>query len=115
VAGDAALRTPFASMLRACHPSIDYAALRAATRAQKDRASRIPVPAVDDVRKRLPPGFTADWVLRINWSRVCLGYQPELALAWTNAPRTFEAEARLDPVFEESLFLVVTSAQQCFY
>jgi alkylhydroperoxidase family enzyme len=115
VSCDTSPRTPFASVLRACHSSMDYAALRAATQAQKERTARIPVPPVDDVRKRLPAGFTADWVLRINWSRVCLGYQPELALAWTNAPRTFEAEARLDPVFEESLFLVVTSAQQCFY
>jgi alkylhydroperoxidase family enzyme len=96
-------------------PRIDAGALRAATAAQKERTSRIRVPSVEEVRRQLPPGFSADWTLRINWSRVCLGYQPELALAWTNAPRTFAAEANLDPVFEESLFLVVTSALRCFY
>jgi alkylhydroperoxidase family enzyme len=96
-------------------PRIDADALRAATAAQKERASRIRVPSVEEVRRRLPPTFAADWTLRINWSRVCFGYQPELALAWTNARATFEDEARLDPVFEESVFLVVTSALQCYY
>lgn len=95
--------------------AIDYDFLRAATEAQKERSPRIRVPSPEEVRQQLPPNFTALWTLNIYWSRVCLGYQPELALAWSNAPRTFEAEAKLDPVFEESLFLVVTSALQCFY
>jgi alkylhydroperoxidase family enzyme len=93
----------------------DFDSLRASTEAQKERTPRIPVPSIEEVRKQLPTTFSAHWTLKINWSRVCLGYQPELAMAWTNAPRTFAAEARLDPIFEESLFLVVTSAQQCFY
>lgn len=96
-------------------PQLDFDALRADTEAQKDRAPRIRVPSFDEVRQKLPPTFTADWALAIHWSRVCLGYQPELALAWTNAPRTFDAEANQDLLFEESLFWVVTSSLQCFY
>ncbi len=96
-------------------PRFDYDAFRASTEAQKVRTPRIRVPSLEEARKHLPANSGAEWTLRINWSRVCLGYQPELALAWTNAPRTFAAEARLDPIFEESLFLVVTSSQQCFY
>jgi alkylhydroperoxidase family enzyme len=96
-------------------PGVDFAALRTATEAQKDRPPRIRVPTSEEVRRHLPAGFTAEWTLKINWSRVCLGYQPELALAWTNGPRTFAAEANQDLLFEESLFWVVTSSLQCFY
>jgi alkylhydroperoxidase family enzyme len=94
---------------------LDFDLLRAATEAQKERAPRIPVPSMEEVRRLLPPTFTADWTLKINWSRVCLGYQPELALAWTNAPRTFAAESKQDAIFEESLFWVVTSSLHCYY
>jgi alkylhydroperoxidase family enzyme len=93
---------------------VDFDALRAGTEAQKERPARIPVPSIEDVR-RAAPTFASDWALRINWSRVCLGYQPELAQAWTNCPRTFASEAHQDPIFEESLFWVVTSSLQCFY
>ena len=106
---------PTERVIDAGGPRFDYAAFRTSTEAQKERTPRIRVPSIEEVRKHLPPNSSAEWTLKINWSRVCLGYQPELALAWTNAPRTFAAEAKLDPIFEESLFLVVTSSQLCFY
>src|SRR5437764_803103 len=62
-------------------PILDFEAVRAALEAQKARAPRIPVPSPEEVRRRLPPG-APERFLRINWSRVCVGYQPELALAW---------------------------------
>jgi alkylhydroperoxidase family enzyme len=93
---------------------LNFNAARAATEAQKERSPRIPVPSPEEVRRRLPPG-APERFLRINWSRVCVGYQPELALAWSNGLRTFEEEAKQDRVFEESLFWIVTQALQCHY
>lgn len=94
--------------------SLDFEALRAAQVLQKNRTPRIPVPSVEEVQRVLPPNAPAR-MLKIIWSRVCLGYQPELAFAWTNCLRTFEEEAKQDRVFEESLFWVVTRSLQCFY
>ena len=93
---------------------LDFQALRAAQECQKDRTPRIPVPSVDDVKQLIPPNAPAR-LLKITWSCVCVGYQPELAFAWTNCLRTFEDEAKQDRVFEESLFWIVTRSLQCFY
>ena len=49
------------------------------------------------------------------WRLVCLGYQPELAAAWSACTRAFGEEAKQDRVFEESLFWVVTRTIHCFY
>ncbi len=49
------------------------------------------------------------------WGHVCRSYQPELAGAWSAVARAFDAEAEQDPVFEQSLFWVVTRSLQCFY
>jgi hypothetical protein len=95
---------------------LDIAALKKEMAAQQDRAPRIPVPAFEDVKKKLPPGFyKGDKPMKINWSLVCLGYQPELTVAWLSAMRTFGDEAKQDRVFEETLFWVVTRSINCFY
>jgi hypothetical protein len=74
------------------------------------------VPAWDDVKKRLPEGYPApEHPVRIRWSLVCMGYQPELAAGWSACTRAFAEEAKQDRVFEESLFWVVTRSLQCFY
>ena len=44
-----------------------------------------------------------------------MGYQPELAAAWSACTRAFREEAKQDRVFEESLFWVVTRTIHCFY
>jgi alkylhydroperoxidase family enzyme len=49
------------------------------------------------------------------WGHVCRTYQPELAGAWSAAARAFDGEAEQDPIFEQSLFWVVTRSLQCFY
>jgi hypothetical protein len=82
---------------------------------QRARAGRITVPSWDEVRKLLPPGQAPARPLRIRWSLVCLGYQPELARGWSACTRAFGQEAKQDRVFEESLFWVVTRSLQCFY
>ncbi len=51
----------------------------------------------------------------IRWGLVCRTYQPELAAAWALCRRNFGAEANQDPVFEASVFWVVTQARESFY
>jgi hypothetical protein len=53
--------------------------------------------------------------IRIKWSLVTMGYQPELAAAWSSCTRAFREEAKQDRVFEESLFWIVTRTIHCFY
>jgi hypothetical protein len=82
---------------------------------QRARQGRIRVPSWDEVKAGLPPGYPTNRTLRIRWSLVCLGYQPELAGAWFACLRTFAEESRQDRVFEESLFWVITRSLNCFY
>jgi alkylhydroperoxidase family enzyme len=89
----------------------DFDYLQSKMGSQRERTPRIAVPPLDAVRAYIPPGQN----LKIQWSLVCLGYQPELALAWTRGLRTFPEESNQDRVFEELLFWVVTRSLQCFY
>jgi alkylhydroperoxidase family enzyme len=93
---------------------LDFDYLQLQLRGQQDRQPRITVPPFDLVRKHLPT-FPKDKELKIRWSLVCVGYQPELASAWSQCTRSFGTEAKQDRVFEESLFWVVTRSLQCFY
>ena len=64
----------------------------------------------------LPAGYPPPkYPIRIQWSLVCMGYQPELAAAWSACTRAFGEEAKQDRVFEESLFWVVTRTIHCSY
>jgi alkylhydroperoxidase family enzyme len=95
---------------------VDFDQLRTELGRQQARSSRIRVPSWDEVRPGLPAGYPApDHPVRIQWSLVCLGYQPELAAAWSACTRSFGEEAKQDRVFEESLFWVVTRTIHCFY
>lgn len=94
----------------------DFQALQDRLTGQRNRPGRIRVPTWDEVLARLPEDSPArKRPLRIQWSLVCLGYQPELALAWSACTRAFGEEAKQDRVFEESLFWVVTRQIHCFY
>jgi alkylhydroperoxidase family enzyme len=95
---------------------LDFDFLQQQMEGQRGREARIPVPAWDEVKKRLPPGTPVpSRPVRIRWSLVCSGYQPELAGGWSACTRSFGEEARQDRVFEESLFWVVTRSLECFY
>ncbi len=94
--------------------ALDAPRLQKSMSAQREREPRIPVPAWEEVRQLLPDGATRK-PLRIRWSLVCVGYQPELANAWSACTRAFAQEAKQDRVFEESLFWVITRSLQCFY
>lgn len=95
---------------------LDVKKVRALLDNQKARTSRIPVPKWEDVVKRLPPGSPPPAKpVQIQWSLVCMGYQPLLGAGWSACTRGFAQDARQDKVFEESLFWVVTRTIHCFY
>jgi len=93
----------------------DYAHLQKTMETQRGRAGRIPVPSWESVRSLMPSGYPSDQPLRIRWSLVCMGYQPELAAGWSACTRAFAQESKQDRVFEESLFWVITRSLKCFY
>lgn len=94
---------------------VDFGTLQANLTKQRERVGRIRVPSWDEVLAVLPPDYPNKQPIGIQWSLVCMGYQPELALAWSACTAAFREEARQDRVFEESLFWVVTRAINCFY
>jgi hypothetical protein len=95
--------------------TLEFAKLQKAMEQQRGRAPGIRVPSWEEVRERRPAGYPVKNPIRIRWSLVCLGYQPELGAAWSNCLRTFGQEAKQDRVFEESLFWVITRTIHCFY
>jgi alkylhydroperoxidase family enzyme len=96
--------------------ALEFGELQRALDAQRARPTRIPVPTWEEARKSLPPEAYANRPpLRIGWSLVCLGYQPELAGAWSACTRAFAEDSKQDRVFEELLFWVVTRSLRCFY
>jgi alkylhydroperoxidase family enzyme len=94
--------------------ALSWGDLKKQMAAQKERPPRLRVPTWEEV-KPLLPAEARKRELRIKWSLVCLGYQPELAQGWSACTRAFGTEAAMDRVFEESLFWVVTRTLQCFY
>jgi len=96
--------------------ALDIDDLKKSLETQKTNLGRIRVPSFDEVKKGLPAGYPVPKnPTRIKWTLVCMGYQPELAIAWSACTRAFGEEAKQDRVFEESLFWVVTRTIHCFY
>lgn len=94
--------------------SLSFEELQARLEKQRDRRPRLPVPAWEDVRDKLPPAMAAR-PTRIVWSLVTYGYAAELQIPWSIATRTMWAELPGDRVFEESLFWIQTRAIECNY
>jgi alkylhydroperoxidase family enzyme len=94
---------------------VDFQSLQAEMEGQRDRQGRIVVPSWEEVSKHYPATARPPVPVRIRWSLVCMGYQPELASAWSACTRAFGREANQDRVFEECLFWVVTRTLHCFY
>jgi hypothetical protein len=83
---------------------------------QTRNVGRIRVPTFEEVRKGLPADFPVPKTpTRVRWTLVCMGYQPDLAIAWSACTRAFGEESMQNRVFEESLFWVVTRTIHCFY
>ena len=93
-----------------------FEALKRNMEAQKANEGRVRVPTFEEMLKGLPADYPPPRSpTRIKWSLVCMGYQPELAIAWSACTGRFGQEAKQDRVFEESLFWVVTRTISCFY
>ncbi|HWB12803.1 MAG TPA: hypothetical protein VG826_26490 [Pirellulales bacterium] len=95
--------------------SLDFKALECSLEAQRHRPGRIRVPAWEEVVDTIPEDQRPKEPVRILWTLVCRGYQPELAAGWSACLRTFAEESQQDRVFEESMFWVITRTIHCFY
>lgn len=95
--------------------SLDFPALKHSMQTQRVRGGRIRVPTWEEVTDTFPEEQRPQHPVRIRWTLVCRGYQPELAAGWSACLRTFAEESRQDRVFEESVFWVITRTLHCFY
>jgi alkylhydroperoxidase family enzyme len=96
--------------------SMEFGDLQERLTGQRSRMGRIRVPTWEQVLHVMPPEVPRpENPVRIRWSLVTMGYQPEMAAAWSACTRAFGAEAQQDRVFEESLFWIVTRSIHCFY
>jgi len=108
------VKTPLEDLKDPEWAELEFSVLQGLVDRQRERPGRIRVPTWEEVSRHLPASPPRK-PLRIKWSLVCMGYQPELAAAWSACTGSFGREARQDRVFEESLFWVVTRSLQCFY
>jgi len=81
--------------------------------AQKARKLRIPLPDVAKVEGLTPR--ERDQAGKILWNTVSTGYQPHLTRAWFACLGAFYEESKVDRVFTNSMFWVVTRTNDCFY
>jgi alkylhydroperoxidase family enzyme len=95
--------------------SLDFAALKRNLATQRLREGRIRVPTWEEVVDTIPEDQRPKHPVRILWTLVCRGYQPELAAGWSACMRIFGEEAKQDRVFEESVFWIITRTIHCFY
>lgn len=91
----------------------DFEQLNATLEKQKERKLRIPLPD-KSVYDKLPPR-EKDQALRVVWTRISAGYQPEMTRAWFAPLSAFYEESKVDRVFGNSVFWVVTRTNDCFY
>jgi alkylhydroperoxidase family enzyme len=87
---------------------------------QRGKTSRVPEPSYDEVYREWPAGIpkAEPRPTRIIWNLVCSGNEPEMASAWMACGRARAAvsdETRLDPVFANTLFWVITRSIDCPY
>jgi alkylhydroperoxidase family enzyme len=87
--------------------------LALAVEKQKQRPLRIPLP--DPARFENLPPREKEQAGRINWMAVSSGYQPGLTRAWFAALSAYYEEAKVDRVFTNLVFWVVTRTNDCFY
>ncbi len=95
--------------------SREWRALQTKIEEQRRRPGRIRVPSREQVLKRIGENHPAAWQAGIVWSRVCYGHQPELTDAWFETAGAFRQETKLDRLFHNAIFWVVTESLQCFY
>ena len=82
-------------------------------RFDQPRKPRIGMPPASSLL--MMPADMRERTKRIAWSHVSMGYQPRLTQSWFETMGSFQAEARMDPVFANSYFWVLTRSNECFY
>jgi alkylhydroperoxidase family enzyme len=87
--------------------------LNLALEKQKGRNLRIPLP--DPSCLKGLPTREREQAERVVWTNVSSGYQPEMPRVWFAAMSTYYEEAKVDRVFTNSVFWVVTRTNDCFY
>jgi alkylhydroperoxidase family enzyme len=91
----------------------DFDRLNATLDGQKERKLRVPLPDAAAIERL--PARDRDSAKKILWNTVSAGYQPELTRAWFAVLAAFYEEAKVDRVFTNSMFWVVTRTNDCFY
>ena len=91
----------------------EFDALNKSMESQKERKLRMPLPDKSAFEKLTPR--EQDGAKKILWNTVSMGYQPELTRAWFAPRYAFYEEAKVDRVFTNSMFWVVTRTNDCFY
>jgi alkylhydroperoxidase family enzyme len=88
--------------------AVTYAQLQKKLENQKRRPTRLRIPTLDEVMKRLPAGIGMQGK-RVVWSLVAFGYCPELAPAWESLMwiNGDENGRRFDRVFGLGLFWIL--------
>ncbi len=93
----------------------EYAAVQKKLDEQQKRKLRIPLPDWEKARKLFPPNQRKRPPSKIVWTTFSAGYQPILTMTWFNCYGQFRRESKLDRVYENSLFWVITHSNECFY
>jgi alkylhydroperoxidase family enzyme len=87
--------------------------LEKALEQQKSRKGRIRLPGPERLA-RIPAEAKAQ-ASRVIWTNVSMGYQPVLTKAWFDCMQPFREESKLDRVFANTYFWVITRSNECFY
>jgi alkylhydroperoxidase family enzyme len=100
--------------------SVSYDELQERIERQRGKTSRVPELTYEEVYREWPVGVpkAEPRPSRIIWNLVCSANQPEMASAWMACGRGRAAvsdAARLDPVFANTLFWVITRSIECPY
>jgi alkylhydroperoxidase family enzyme len=107
------VETPSKAVARPDWGERSFAAIEQALEKQKERAPRIPLPGAERLAK-VPPE-AREQAAKIVWTHVSMGYQPLLTKAWFDCMGTFRQESKMDRVFNNSVFWVITRSNECFY
>jgi alkylhydroperoxidase family enzyme/alkyl hydroperoxide reductase subunit AhpC len=90
-----------------------YDLMAARQEAQKDRKHRMPLP--DESRFAGLTGRDLEQAKKIQWNTISAAYQPKMTRAWFACLNEFYAESKVNRVFTNSMFWVVTRTNDCFY
>jgi hypothetical protein len=85
--------------------AIAFDELQTTLESQKNRKGRLQAPP-------LPPGAPPT---KIVWTQVSAGHQMAMTKAWFDCMQTYYSESKIDRVFANSVFWVVTRSNECFY